>query len=84
MGTFPLRTQLYTLLLVSVTLLTLGALYRASDRTWERHTLIAAALLVCMILAAELLDVTFPNTVSTFHVSVSAAFSFAAGLTIGP
>ncbi len=84
MGAVPLRTQLYTLLLVAVTLLTFGVLYRTSDHLWDRRTLITAGLLLCMILIAELLDVSVPSSVSSFHVSVSAAFSFAAGLTIGP
>ena len=47
----------------------------------QPHT---AAILLIMILAAEILDVSFPSSVITFHVSVSAAFCFAAGLTAGP
>lgn len=84
MSAVPLRTRLYTLLLVAVTLLAFGVLYGTSERVWDRRTLIAAGLLLCMILIAELMDVSFPNSVTPFHVSVSAAFSFAAGLTIGP
>jgi putative nucleotidyltransferase with HDIG domain len=37
-----------------------------------------------MILVAEVLDVSFPQAGQMFNVSVSAAFCFAAGLTIGP
>ena len=37
-----------------------------------------------MIVVAEVLDVSFPQGGQTFTVSVSAAFCFAAGLTVGP
>lgn len=84
MSELPLRTRLYTLLLVVVTVAAFAATWaRLGQSLNEEHLLIAAILLV-MILAAELLDVSFPQSVITFHVSVSAAFCFAAGLTAGP
>jgi len=45
---------------------------------------IIASILLVMIVVAEVLDVSFPQAGQTFTVSVSAAFCFAAGLTIGP
>jgi putative nucleotidyltransferase with HDIG domain len=60
-----------------------GAWFR-SQHTLDSGHLITAAILLVMILVAELLDVSFPHSVITFHVSVSAAFCFAAGLTAGP
>jgi HD-GYP domain-containing protein (c-di-GMP phosphodiesterase class II) len=59
--------------------------------TWVRYGqpldssyIVTAGILLVMIFVAELLDVSFPHSVITFHVSVSAAFCFAAGLTVGP
>jgi putative nucleotidyltransferase with HDIG domain len=80
----PLRTRLYTLILVLVALGTLAYAWARSDRPIDGTTLATAGILLLMILAAELLDVSFPHSVITFHVSVSAAFCFAAGLTAGP
>jgi putative nucleotidyltransferase with HDIG domain len=76
----PFRTRLYTVLLVLVTLLALVGAWVSLDSTIDQHRLITAGILLLMILAAEILDVSFPSSVITFHVSVSAAFCFAAGL----
>ncbi len=54
---------------------------RSKDLT---DLLITAGILLVMIVVAEVLDVSFPQAGQTFTVSVSAAFCFAAGLTIGP
>ena len=53
----------------------------ATDHT---DLLIIAGILLVMIVVAEVLDVSFPQAGEAFNVSVSAAFGFAAGLTIGP
>lgn len=84
MSELPLRTRLYTLILVLGTLGTLAYAWARSDRPIDGMHLATAGILLLMILAAELLDVSFPHSVITFHVSVSAAFCFAAGLTAGP
>src|SRR5204862_5772047 len=55
-----------------------------SPPSLNENLLVTAAILLVMVLLAELLDVSFPHSVITFHVSVSAAFCFAAGLTVGP
>ena len=84
MSELPLRTRLYTLLLVIVTGAAFAYLWPRSARDVDQAHLITAGILLVLILAAELLDVSFPHSVITFHVSVSAAFCFAAGLTVGP
>jgi len=80
----PFRTRLYTVLLVLATAAALVGAWFALDSSIDQHRLIIAGILLVMILAAEILDVSFPSSVITFHVSVSAAFCFAAGLTAGP
>lgn len=84
MSALPLRTRLYTLLLVIVTGAALVASWQRYQQPLDAQHLITAVILLVMILVAELLDVSFPHSVITFHVSVSAAFCFAAGLTVGP
>lgn len=84
MSGLPLRTRVYTVLLVLATLAAMAGAWFFFDHTIDQHRLITAAILLIMILAAEILDVSFPSSVITFHVSVSAAFCFAAGLTAGP
>jgi len=80
----PLRTRVYTVILVLVTAAAFAAAWYRSPQALGSGHLITAAILLVMILVAELLDVSFPHSVITFHVSVSAAFCFAAGLTAGP
>lgn len=80
----PLRTRIYTLVLVLTTAAALGVSWQRSDQPLDSRHLATAAILFVMIVLAELLDVSFPHSVITFHVSVSAAFCFAAGLTAGP
>lgn len=84
MSGLPVRTQIYTVLLVLVTVAAFAGTWLLRDAHIDSHRLIIAAILLGMILVAELLDVSFPSSVITFHVSVSAAFCFAAGLTAGP
>ena len=84
MSDLPLRTRLYTLVLVLVTAATFAISWLRSGRDLDSSHLVTAGILLVMILVAELLDVSFPHSVITFHVSVSAAFCFAAGLTVGP
>lgn len=72
------------MLLVLITGVSFVILWNRSGRYFDQTHLIIAAILLAMTLAAELLDVSFPRSVITFHVSVSAAFSFAAGITAGP
>ncbi len=84
MSGLPFRTRLYTVLLVLVTVAALAGAWIFIDHSINQHSLIIAGILLVMILAAEILDVSFPSSVITFHVSVSAAFCFAAGLTAGP
>ncbi len=84
MSELPLRTRVYTLLLVIVTSVAFAVTWSQSQQSFDTNHLLTAGILLVMILAAELLDVSFPHSVITFHVSVSAAFCFAAGLTAGP
>ena len=84
MSDLPFRTRLYTLVLVVITLIAGGISWYRSEQTFNLTYLIIAGILFVMILVAEVLDVSFPHSVTTFHVSVSAAFCFAAGLTVGP
>lgn len=84
MGTLPFKTRLFTALLVVVTTLAVVGSFLARNQALDATHLFIAVILLVMILAAELLDVSFPHSVITFHVSVSAAFCFAAGLTAGP
>lgn len=84
MSELPLRTRLYTVILVIVTITAFVLTWLGSGQRIDQQHIIIAAILLVMILAAELLDVSFPHSVITFHVSVSAAFCFAAGLTAGP
>jgi HD-GYP domain-containing protein (c-di-GMP phosphodiesterase class II) len=83
-GELPLQTRTYTLLLVLVTGAAFAILWSRSGRYFDQAHLATAGILLVLILGAELLDVSFPHSVITFHVSVSAAFCFAAGLTVGP
>ncbi len=84
MSELPLRSRIYTILLVIIAMAAFACSWIQSGQEFDQSHLIAAAILLVMILAAELLDVSFPHSVITFHVSVSAAFCFAAGLTAGP
>ncbi len=84
MSALPLRTRVYTGILVLVTAVAFGVSWYRSDEALNSGHLATAGILLGMILLAELLDVSFPHSVITFHVSVSAAFCFAAGLTVGP
>lgn len=84
MSELPLRTRAYTVMLVLVTAIAFVAAWRRSQQTLDSGQLATAAILLVMVVIAELLDVSFPHSVITFHVSVSAAFCFAAGLTAGP
>lgn len=84
MSELPLRTRLSTLILVLVTAAAFGITWLHSDRAVDASHLVTAGILLVMILVAEILDVSFPQSVITFHVSISAAFCFAAGLTAGP
>lgn len=84
MSGLPFRTRLYTVLLVLTTVVAMVGAWLYLDAAIGQHELIIAGILLVMILAAEVLDVSFPSSVITFHVSVSAAFCFAAGLTAGP
>jgi putative nucleotidyltransferase with HDIG domain len=86
----PLKTRVYTLLLVVITVAAAAIVWRAGYQTFPTndasltHPLIIAGILLVMIVVSEVLDVSFPQAGETFTVSVSAAFSFAAGLTLGP
>jgi putative nucleotidyltransferase with HDIG domain len=86
----PLKTRVYTVLLVLITTAAAVIAWRAEYQTFPTdHTnltklLIIAGIFLVMIVVAEVLDVSFPQAGETFTVSVSAAFCFAAGLTIGP
>ena len=84
MSALPLQTRIYTALLVLVSVAAFAGTGLFVDHSIDRSRLIIAAILLIMILTAEILDVSFPSSVITFHVSVSAAFCFAAGLTAGP
>lgn len=84
MSELPLKTRIYTVLLVLVTVAAFAYTWIQFGQVLDPSHLITAAILLVMILAAEVLDVSFPYSVITFHVSVSAAFCFAAGLTAGP
>ena len=84
MSELPLRTRVYTVLLVLVTAIAFVSAWHRSQHTLDSGQLATAAILLVMVVIAELLDVSFPHSVITFHVSVSAAFCFAAGLTAGP
>ncbi len=80
----PLRTRVYTLLLVLTTAVAVAMTWRSDSQIFDTSHLVTAGILLVMIVVAEVLDISFPQSVITFHVSVSAAFSFAAGLTVGP
>ncbi len=80
----PRQTLVYTVILVAGTTAAFMVAYLRADRPWPQHDLLVALILFVMIFLAELLDVNFPRSVMTFNVSVSAAFAFAAGLTITP
>jgi putative nucleotidyltransferase with HDIG domain len=83
----PLKTRVYTLLLVLITVAAAAIASRAEYQIFLTNLtdlLFIAGILLVMIVVAEVLDVSFPQAGQTFTVSVSAAFCFAAGLTIGP
>jgi putative nucleotidyltransferase with HDIG domain len=80
----PLKTRVYTLLLVLITAAAAAIASRADYQVLDTSLFFTAGILLLMVLLAEVLDVSFPQSVITFHVSVSAAFAFAAGLTVGP
>jgi HD-GYP domain-containing protein (c-di-GMP phosphodiesterase class II) len=83
----PLKTRVYTLLLVLITSAATAVAWRAEYQTFPANLtdlLIVAGILLVTTVVAEVLDVSFPQAGQTFNVSVSAAFCFAAGLTIGP
>jgi putative nucleotidyltransferase with HDIG domain len=80
----PLKTRIYTLLLVLITAAAFAIVIRHEPPVVNANLLITAGILLVMIVVAEVLDVSFPLGGQTFTVSVSAAFCFAAGLTVGP
>jgi len=80
----PLRTRLYTLILVVLLFAAFVITWYRGDHIVDSSQLLLSALLLAMIFVAEVLDIAFPQSVITFHVSVSTAFAFAAGLTVGP
>jgi putative nucleotidyltransferase with HDIG domain len=83
----PLKTRVYTVLLVLITVAAAGIAWHAENKVFQTNLtdlLTAAGILLVMIVVAEVLDVSFPQAGQTFTVSLSAAFCFAAGLTIGP
>jgi HD-GYP domain-containing protein (c-di-GMP phosphodiesterase class II) len=80
----PLKTRVYTLLLVLTTAAAFAIVFRREYQGFATNLLITAGILLVMIVIAEVLDVSFPQGGQTFNVSVSAAFCFAAGLTAGP
>jgi HD-GYP domain-containing protein (c-di-GMP phosphodiesterase class II) len=80
----PLKTRIYTLLLVLITSAAFATVVRRDPPVITANLLITAGILLVMIVVAEVLDVSFPLGGQTFTVSVSAAFCFAAGLTVGP
>src|SRR5215211_7256060 len=80
----PLKTRVYTLILVLTTAVAFAITWQSNAQPIDSSRLVTAGILLVMILIAEVLDVSFPQSVITFHVSVSAAFCFAAGLTAGP
>ena len=84
MSELPLRTRISTLVLVLVTAAVFALSWVRADQPLDSRHLITAVILLVMIVVAELLDVSFPHSVITFHVSISAAFCFAAGVTVGP
>ena len=84
MSDTPLKTRVYTLLLVLITAAASAMAWRAEYQVLDTSLVFTAGILLLMVLLAEVLDVSFPQSVITFHVSVSAAFAFAAGLTVGP
>lgn len=84
MRDLPLKTRVYTLLLVLTTAGAFAIAWRSNTQVFDSDHLVTAGILLLMILIAEVLDVSFPQSVMAFTVSVSAAFAFAAGLTAGP
>ncbi|MCC2629300.1 MAG: metal dependent phosphohydrolase [Thermomicrobiales bacterium] len=87
MSDLPLKTRVYTVLLVLITAAATAIAWRAEYQvllTSLPDLLVIAGILLVMIVVAEVLDVSFPQAGQAFNVSVSAAFCFAAGLTIGP
>ena len=84
MSDMPIKTRVYTLLLVLTTAMAFIIAWRVEYQVVDTKLLVTAGILMAMIVIAEVLDVTFPQSVMAFTVSVSAAFAFAAGLTAGP
>jgi HD-GYP domain-containing protein (c-di-GMP phosphodiesterase class II) len=80
----PLKTRVYTLLLVLTTAVAAVIVFRRDYQISATNLALTAGILFVMILIAEVLEVSFPQGGQTFAVSVSAAFCFAAGLTAGP
>src|SRR5215211_2333370 len=80
----PLKTRVYTLLLVITKAVAFSVMWRVYPYAIDTSHLVTAGILLVMIVVAEVFDISFPQSVMTFHVSVSAAFCFAAGLTVGP
>jgi HD-GYP domain-containing protein (c-di-GMP phosphodiesterase class II) len=80
----PLKTRVYTLILVLTTAAALAIVFRREYHVVAENLPLTAGILLLMIVVAEYLDVSFPQGGQTFTVSVSAAFCFAAGLTVGP
>ena len=84
MTDMPLKTRVYTLLLVLTTAAAAAIVFRRDYQISATNLALTAGILFVMILIAEVLEVSFPQGGQTFAVSVSAAFCFAAGLTAGP
>jgi hypothetical protein len=86
-GDIPLKTRVYALLLVLITVTTTAIASRVEYQTFptgSTNLVIIAGLLAVMIVEAEVFNVSMPRAGQEIVASGAGAFCFAAGLTIGP
>lgn len=84
MSDIPLRTKLYTSLLVLVTTAVLGAAVWRDDDWFHEDDLLTAVILAVMIVLVEKFEIDFPHASFQFSITVGAILAFAAGMTLGP
>jgi len=80
----PLRSKVFIALLLASTATAFGLAAAFDSRELDLRVAVTAIILFSMIVLAEYFEVTVPQSIATFNITVGAALGLAAGLTVGP
>src|SRR5436309_837599 len=84
MRDIPLKTRVYTALLLLTTVLVLGIAFANHTFVRDNNSIKTAFILGLMIVLVEKFEIDFPHPSFQFSVSVGAILALACGLTLGP